>query len=116
MRIGYGLIAGSLVLAGAIGAAWSQAPRPGVIVSPQTVTPQTVTPPASTVVHDLRLGSGETFRLTVTGMQTLDASECEQLGGSVKDDAHGVCKSGKTCTRTDNFGKIHAVCLSADAN
>ena len=113
MRFGYGLIAGSLVLAGAVGAAWSQAPKR---IDPNQVT--TVAPPAPAAVSDLRVKpTGGDIRVStpIAGFQALSADDCTDLGGQVWDDKKGLCKSGKICYRTDNFGKTHAVCLDAKA-
>lgn len=111
MRFGYALIAGSLVLAGAVGSAWSQAPKqidPGQI--------KTVAPPAPAAVSDLRVRPTADGRLSVpvTTVKELTAAECRALGGEVVDDTYKVCESKKTCKRTDNFGTVHRVCLSAD--
>ena len=40
----------------------------------------------------------------------LTASECTKLGGQVG--GLFACKSGKVCTRTDENGKEHRVCVS----
>jgi hypothetical protein len=109
MRYAYGLIAGSLVLAGAVGAAWSQAPKP---IDPNQI--KTVTSPAPAAVSDLRVRPTEGIRVSVpvTTVKTLDAGECTSLGGDVKDDKWGVCASGKVCVTVDNAGGYHHVCLS----
>jgi hypothetical protein len=106
MRFGYALIAGSLVLAWAVGSASSQAPKQGT----------TVAPPAPTAIRDLRVRPTEGIRVSVpvTTVQGLTADECKALGGEVQDDNfYKVCASEKVCIRTDNFGKTHAVCLTA---
>lgn len=110
MRVGYGFIAGSLVVALAVGSAWSQATKQ---VAPNQVT--TVAPPAPAAITDLRVKPTGDGRLStpVTTVQELNQGECEALGGTVFDDMRGVCKSGKVCYTTDNFGKRYRVCLSA---
>ena len=108
MRIWYGFIAGSLVLAGAV-AALSQAPKQG------TVSPQTVSPQAPTAVSDFRVRPTGDARLStpITTVKTLNADECTALGGEVRDDKWDVCVSGKQCVTVDNKGGYHFVCLSA---
>lgn len=104
MRFGYGVIAGSLVLAWAVGSSSAQAP----------VQSTTVAPPAPAAKSDLRVRPTGGIRISkpVTSV-ALDAGECELLGGTVYDDGFGVCASKKYCARTDNFGKRYNVCLSA---
>ena len=112
MRVRYGLVAGSLVLAGAFASAWSQAPKH---IDPGQIT--TVAPPAPPAVSDIRVRPTGDGRLStpVTTVKELNQEECEALGGTVKDDVFRVCKSGKVCWRTDNFGNVRGVCLTAKA-
>jgi hypothetical protein len=45
-----------------------------------------------------------------TAVVPLTSSECTKLGGQVG--GLFACKSGKVCTRTDENGKEHRVCIS----
>jgi hypothetical protein len=45
-----------------------------------------------------------------TAVLPLTAGECTRLGGKVS--IFGICKSGKVCTREDENGKKHQVCVS----
>ena len=110
MRVGYGLIAGSLVLAWAVASSSAQAPKQ---IDPGQIKP--VVAPAT--VSDLRVRPTDGARLStpVTTVKTLTADECKNLGGEVKDDPWKVCASGKVCNRTDNFGKVHNFCLAASS-
>src|SRR5437763_16103143 len=98
MRIGFGMIAGSLVLTWAAASTLSAGPNQGKTVSPPAAPEVRVTP-SSGAVSELRVrpSNGLQQSTPVGGISALTAGECEVLGGSVKDDATGVCASGKKC-------------------
>jgi putative hemolysin len=103
MRIGFGLIAGSLALAWALG---PTAARP-----PQS---KPISPPSS--ASDLRLPptNGVQQSSPLAGLSELSVEECKQVGGTVKADTAGFCSSGSYCATTDKDGKNHAACLSGN--
>ena len=109
MRIGYGLIAGSLVVAWAVGSASSQTPTTNT-----TVSPQTVAPPAPPVVSGIRVRPLEGGRLStsVTTVKTLTEGECTGLGGTVHDIVAKKCDSGRVCINVASDGTIRALCIT----
>jgi hypothetical protein len=46
-------------------------------------------------------------------IKPLTAEECRTLGGTVHTEVFGLCNSGRFCGRTDQDGKVHRVCITA---
>ena len=104
MRIRLAAVAALAVLGWAISPSWSALPPPGKNVSPQTLQN----------VADLRLRGPLPPRRAgpISTAVPMSASDCSDLGGRIVADWVGVCASKKVCTRTDNYGHDHSVCLS----
>jgi hypothetical protein len=105
MRAGYGVVAGSLVLALVFAASLPARPPEGSKVKVTTNSNA-----------DLNAISrpGSAVQSTPVGSSNLTAAECTALGGNVHDALPGVCLSGRFCAVTDNRGYKHAVCLKSE--
>jgi hypothetical protein len=114
MRIGLGLIAGSLIVAGAVAPSFS-APRESAKAADSVAADtalQVLAPPAAAVSTPVGGAGDGTGLKRPTKVVALTADECTTLGGEVVTDFAGICVSGAFCRTTDNTGKKHRVCLS----
>jgi hypothetical protein len=103
MHIAIGSTAAVAVLAFVVGSARSADLHSGAPVA---------APPAPTSTAQLPPGLNGVRPGPVSGGQSLDAGECRALGGTVRSAYPGICASGSMCTKRDNHGAAHAVCLS----
>lgn len=103
MRIGTGVIAGSLIAASIAGASLS-APSRGTKVK--------VAPGAPIEIGKLPRPT-EAMQSTPVGVSALTADECKEIGGEVKVDSAGICSGLFYCSTTDNRGKVREVCLES---
>jgi len=101
MRIGFAVIFGLLGLAAAVGASTGAAPSSKTVQGPQTVSDLRAAPPNGVLQLPPR-----------AGVSALTSDECTQLGGTVTPAYPGICRTEQMCTRVDNFGRVHSVCLS----
>jgi hypothetical protein len=72
---------------------------------------QKVTPPAASA-QSARRGANALTGVRATTVAPLTSGECVALGGAVKDTYVRDCASGKYCQRTDQYGRIHRMCVS----
>src|SRR4051794_31793253 len=107
MRIGFGLIAGILVL-GSLAAA---------SLSAQSSAPAKVRvqPNAMLDLNQAVRPNSAAQSVAPSGASLLTASECSNAGGTVQTNnfSEALCASKKLCVTQDNKGKYHAVCLTA---
>ena len=101
MRIGFGLIASLFVLTGP--AAYLSA-RP-------TGTSKILAPPKTAVTGALPRPGAAMQSTPVAGVAELKISQCKELGGEVRYEPVGVCKTGFYCRAIDNNGGMHQVCI-----
>jgi hypothetical protein len=121
MRIGFGLIAGVLVLALAVGPSVSAPPDASARVQAAPETARMQTPPGTAriqVAPSARLDLNAAARpqgaqqSTPVGVSYFSGQECHDLGGDINLDTAGICSSGQLCKRVDNQGVEHRICIT----
>jgi hypothetical protein len=50
--------------------------------------------------------------LAVSPSTALTEGECTRAGGTISQDFHAICLSGKVCSRLDQNSKMHSVCIA----